>query len=177
MPEFDFQLLPADDSLAIGADDELDAAAASAVEPPVPEELPEDPVDPPGRSWFFDFSEFRMVRRGRRPVETHGIETLKQRCLMALHSARFAHDVFTDQFGMEQPNDLIGEVAIEEDIADWQARAVDALLALRGVSAVDELTGRFDRDQAALLVSFRLTSDDGATIPFNDVVLDTLTYG
>lgn len=168
----DFQLLPQDDSLAIGADDELDAAEASALAPPVPEEVAEERPDPPGRSWAFDFMAGRTVRRGLRPVETHGLDSLKQRCLMAVYSARFAHDVFTDEFGMERPNDLIGEVVEEEDLADWEARLADALLAVDGVAAVHDFDTESNRDMAAVLSSFRVTSDNGATIPFDNLLVD-----
>lgn len=175
-PELDFELLPQHDDDALTPEQELDAAEAAAIEPPLSEEVPEeeDVPDPPGRSWAFDHDRRRMVRSGSSPAETRGLDTLAQRCLMAVHTARFAHPVFSDEFGMESPDDLRGETVEAEDVADWEERLREALLAVEGVSEVEFDLVEYDRDTGDVLTSFTVTSDDGATLPFDDLALEAL---
>lgn len=103
-----FTLLPADDA-GLSAADELLAAAASALAPDFTEAPGQAPI-PLGRTWLFDFERGVMQRRGTRPAEALGADALEVWCLTAIHSARYGHWVFSDEFGVEEPDEWIGDL-------------------------------------------------------------------
>jgi hypothetical protein len=160
----DFPLVPADDE-DITADDELAAAAASALAAgdPVPDE-PED-VEPLGRSWLFDFQTRRMVRVGGSPAEVRGMDALKMRCLMALHVERFAHPVFSEDFGFDRLDDIVGMGNVEEAMADYEERFVEALEAVEGVASVQGVELDYDPTTGELHVgNWTIISDQGQAL-------------
>ncbi len=87
----DLELIPADDT-ALTPEEELEAAAQSALAPEYPEAPVEEP-EPLGRSSVFDHSRGRFVRRGAAPAQVTGRAALEQWCLNAVYSARFGHAV------------------------------------------------------------------------------------
>lgn len=162
-----FELLPADDEFVsdVAA---LDAAAAGAIEatggPPV---LADAAPAPYGRSWEFDFDEGRFRRTGGSPAEVRGQDTLKQWCLMAVHSARFAHAVFSDEFGMEDPEEVIGEVVVEEMVPDFERHLTEALLVHDRVASIENFDAEYDPAEGILYItSLDVVTDeeDGAPL-------------
>lgn len=144
MADLGFTLLPADDE-GVLPDDDLAAAAAGALAEPgdiVPLVAVEQ--TPLGMSWLFNFETGRFDRAGGSPVPVYGLDALKQRCLMAIYSARYAHAVFSDEFGMEKPDELIGEVSVAELIADYEQHFTEALLRVEGVAAVENFDLVYD---------------------------------
>lgn len=171
-----FELLPADDDRSLPEED-LDAAAASALadadDPTEEEEVPQ----PFGFSWYFDFSTGQFARNGTSPARVSGLDALAQVCMMALRSARFAHAVFSENFGMEDPEDVIGETQVDELSGDYEERVREALLVIDRVSAV-EVTADFDPVQGVLFLSnLTVTTDDDAVVALDDMNLERGTDG
>lgn len=137
-----FELLPADDAEP-SADDVLDAAAESALEgPDAPVTV--DPPVPFGRTWLFNYDTGRFVRHGGSPAEVRGRASLAVWAGMAIRAARFAHPIFSDEFGMDRPESPIGEVvSLVEEASDWGERVRDALTVHDRVSSVDNVDIRY----------------------------------
>lgn len=166
-----FELLPADDDRSSPAED-LDAAAASSLADP-DEPVEEDDVPQPfGFSWFFDFELGRFRRYGTAPARVSGLDALAQVCMMALRSARFGHTVFSDEFGMEDPEDIIGEVEVDDLSGDYEDRVREALLVIDRVSAV-ELGTDWDAVQGILFITdLTVTTDNDAVLALGDLTLE-----
>lgn len=168
----DFALLPADDPQSSPQDD-LDAAiegALAAGDDPVP--VADDPPAPYGRSWKFDRTTGQFVRLGQSPAEVSGLDALAEWCVMALQSARYAHPVFSDEFGMEAPDSIIGALAEGEVVADWQAAVVDALLVHDRITSVENISLRWEPTEGVLyLDSLDVITDEDQTVTVSDVTL------
>lgn len=173
MADLDFDLLPADDEGLAPADD-LAAAAASAFAS-ADEGVPEAdlPVPMPfGKTPLFDFERGRMVRQGGSPVYVRGRRALEQRCLMAIHSARFAHAVFSDAFGMERPEAPRGDAVSVEAAAEFGRRLRDALLPFDRVVAVENIEVDFPEDGVMFIRNFDVVTDEEERIPFSDIRIE-----
>lgn len=145
-----FELLPADDD-GVPPDADLDAAESSALEEP--ELAPEEPPVPFGLTWLFDYEAGRFVRDGSSPKEVRGLDTLAVWCGMAAHTARFAHPIFSANFGTERPDDVLGEAADAQEIAsDWAERLRESLSVHDRVASVD-LQTFYDMSTGTLYVS------------------------
>jgi hypothetical protein len=171
-----FELLPADDEGSAPADD-LAAAAASALEDPgAPVLSSEPPADPSGYTWPFDFEQGRFVRYGQSPARVTGVEAIKQRCLMAVYSARYAHPIFSDEFGVEQPQRGIGSVGPEarEAADDWRAALRDALLVFDDVTDV-QVTPSYDPIEGVIILSdLVVTTNEEVELSFSDIRITPL---
>lgn len=167
-----FELLPSDDETLSPAD-ELAASAAGAVAE-AGEITPEaDPAPAPfGRTWVFDFETGRFVRSGTSPLPTTGFGALEQWILMAVHTARFAHSVFSDDFGMEEPEKGIGELRSGEMIADYEQRLREAVLVHDRVTALENFTASYNPIEGVLTITyFEVVTDEGEVIPMTDITL------
>lgn len=168
----DFTMLPADDPQTAAADD-LNAAIAGAVA--LPDQI--TPVAAPaptpfGNSWLFDWDQGQFVRVGKSPAQTADFATLNEWIQMAIHAARYAHPVFSDAFGMEEPDDIIGEFADGEALQDWQAALVDAILVHDRVTAVQNVSLDWDPATGNLtIVTMDVITDQDETIQVSDVTL------
>ena len=129
----------------------MDAAVASALTEETEEGEPE--AVPFGSSWNFDFEQGRFVHEGSGAMRVYGGTALSMWCLMALHSTRFAHDVFSEAFGVESVDDLIGSVMAARSAAEYEARMRDALLVHDRIVALEDFTVEFDPADDALYVS------------------------
>lgn len=177
----DLPLVP-DDDLGSTPDEDLDAAAASALEAwPTPAEG-RQPV-PFGKTPLFDFEKGRFVKRGGlegtdspgAPVFVSGVDALKQWCLMAIYSARFAHPVFTGAFGMEIPESVIGEATgIPVAIADWGARMQEALLVHDRIVSVEDYEGVWDAEEGIITTSFTVITDQSDRLIFGPLDIQPL---
>ena len=150
MPDLDdLPAIPDGDDEAAGAA-ALESAIASLdasfalpdVDPDVPEPL--------GRTPKFDFLAGRFVYSGGSPVYVTGREALKQWVEMAMRTFRGAHEVFSTQFGMDEPEGFIGEAAdAKAAVSDWGARFQEAVL---------------QHDRIAAVVEFRATYEPNLTV-------------
>lgn len=164
-----FSMLPADAQST--PSDDLSAAVAGALAVPqstlpVPAAVPQ----PLGNTWVFDFEAGQFVRAGSSPAVTSDLGALEQWCLMAIHSARYAHPVFSDEFGMEKPDAPIGEFAQGEVLADWQQSLVEALLVHDRVSAVEDIDLSWDPSTGILTINgMTVVTDENAGVTVSDV--------
>lgn len=163
-----FELLPADDEGVPPAAD-LDAAAASAVAADAP--VVSAPPEPFGRTPLFDFEEGRYVRAGGSPVWVTGLRALEQWCLMAIHTARYAHPVFSARFGMDRPESPIGVVDVQEEMSDWGERLRDALLVHDRIVSVENYSAFFDAPSQVVYFSFDVVTDEEERLAFTAVPL------
>lgn len=163
MADLPSDLLPADDELS--PSDDLAAAAASVLDDDLPEEdVPA--VTPFGTSWQFDWGKGRFVRAGTAPAEVRGRESLAQWLEMARRTARGAHDAFSEQFGMDGPEDWEGTVDVVEASSDYEEKLRDAWLPHDRIAAVQNYAATFLRDQQVINVtSLDVLTDEEDAIP------------
>lgn len=140
--ELGLELLPEED--VVSPEEDVEAAVASALAPDFVS-LPGQIPTPLGRTWRFDWSSGRFFRRGSSPAEARGPDALIEWCQMALHSGRFAHAFFGDDFGVEDAEDPIGSPATAENKEEQIRRAFlqhDRIAAVDNVQIVgDPATG------------------------------------
>lgn len=168
----DFELLPADESIGATEEEELNAATASALEDPFAPVIVDDDVELPfGYTWAFDWDAGRFTRQGVGPARVSGIAALRERCMMAVNSVRFAHKgIFTTEFGVDKPEHDLGAAGVvaEAAAADWQVALRDALLPLDRVADAD-LTTAYDPLNGVIWVrDLEVTTDEDAVVPFDD---------
>lgn len=162
-----FELLPADDPATDPANDLAAAEASVLSDPPLPEA--EDPPLPFGRSWVFDFERGRFVRQGQSPAETTGLGALAQWCQMAVRTARYAHAVFSDDFGVEDPDLVIGEVRVDELIGEFEQQVREALLVHERIADVTEFDATYDPTTGTLSVTFTIVTDEDDELAIGNV--------
>jgi hypothetical protein len=165
------ELLPAEDD-PVTADEELGTAEESALDDVPPDAGGPDAPLPIGMTWEFDFATGHFARRGGTPVPVHGVDGIRQWCLMTIHSARYAHAVFSDEFGMEEPEDPIGETWNSELLADYRDRLTEALLIHDRISAVADFEAFFDPLEGVLEIdSFDVVLDDDSLVAVGPVAV------
>lgn len=171
-----FELLPVDDE-GTTPEEDLAAAERSALEDALEgldDPADEVPPEPFGRSWAFDFERGRFRRQGEAPGEVRGLVALEQWCQVAIRTARYAHAVFTDAFGMERPASAIGQVDVRDEVADYGDRLRAALLVHDRITDVVDYRASYDPEEGLLLVeSFTVVTDGGEGLSFGPVRLDT----
>lgn len=154
-----FELLPADDA-APTPEEEVEEAVASALAPDYVA-LPGEAPEPLGKTWLFDFAERRMVMRGQAPAEATGEAAIQVWCLTALHSAQYAHAIFSDAFGTERAGDPIGDVDVPPLIRDYEARLRAALTVHDRIDDVTDFDADWDPATGVLVVhQFHVVLDD-----------------
>lgn len=168
----ELELLPADEDLAPTIEEALNAAVASALaDPEAPTPDAAVTPDPAGYTWAFDFEAGRFLRQGGAPARVTGTEPLKQRVLMALNSARFAHAVFSREFGVAKPMAGIGDAGLDARAAadDWRVQIREAVLAFDDVSDV-VVRVEYDPVVGALyLREFVITTNGDVSLPLDDI--------
>lgn len=170
-PDEGYTLLPTDDD-TIGADADVAAAVASVLEgpPPVPGEAPEAY----GMTWDFDFVAGRFRQQGIAPARAHGVASLAIWCEMAIRTARFAHSAFSDEFGMEQPENIIGHVDIGDLVGDYEQRIREALLVHDRIVAVTDFDADYSAVEGTLTINrFAIITDDQQRLPFGHLRIGT----
>lgn len=168
----DFTLLPADDPQSTPAADLAAAVQGALTLPDVTTPVNATPADPLGRSWPFDWEAGQFIRQGQSPGNVSGLDAVAEWCLMAMHSARFAHPTFSDEFGMEHPESVVGEFATGETLADWQRHLIEALMVHDRVTSIQNLELRWDPTQGVLYIDqMDVVTDEDKTVTVSDVAL------
>lgn len=166
-----FELVPPNDDV-LSPEDDLNAAAASALDDPtVPVVVDGDAPEPFGVSWLFDWSTGRFLRHGQSPARVSGTDALIQWCMMALNSARYAHPVFSDEFGIEKPLDGLGSAGAlaEEFASDWGRKTREALLVHDRIVDVS-VTPKYDPVEGVVVVDdLVVVTDEDVELPFPDL--------
>jgi hypothetical protein len=166
-----FTLIPQTD-VPLSPQDELANAVADALD--VPQAEPQRIVEPYGRSWMLaDQRSGGFVRRGGDVVVVEGKEALKAWCIMAVHTERYAHPIFSDQFGVEGIAATIGQFptpGVANRVGDAIIRA---LLRHDRIAAVEDMDVDYDPDAGEILIrSFTVVTDDEDRLFFGDIRLD-----
>lgn len=154
-----YELLPPDPGL-ISPDLALDAALA-----PV-EDIENDAPVPLGRSWRFDFEAGQFVRDGTVPKIVYELDTLIMWIEKTLRTARLAHPIYSDEYGVENAmtTAFIGSQMDDDMLSEYQDAINDALTAHDRILSVEDFD--FDQDpfEETLNTSFTVMVD--AAPPF-----------
>jgi hypothetical protein len=143
-------------------EENIDDAPADLV---VQETLP----TPVGRSWAFDFNtrDFVSGPYGHGPLTTHGEATLDVWITKALQTARGAHPIYSDDYGMEVPGDFIGGPVEHFPTDRYHDSVREALIVNENIADVIDLHSRFDPDANYVALSFTVVRATGATLRVN----------
>lgn len=168
-----FTLLPAEDPQTT-PDDQVAAAVAGALAQPSSQTPVADPAPQPfGRSWQFDFEQGQFIHAGDAPADTTGFGALEQWLVMAAKSARYAHAVFSDEFGMENPDSTMGYFAEGEILVDWQQAMVEAWMVHDRVTSVENFDLTWDPTDGVLTINnVDIVTDEDQTVSLSDVTLN-----
>lgn len=150
-----YTLLPADPGV-LTPDLALEAALA-----PIPDLEPPGPA-PIGRGWAFDCVAGEFVLHGATPQRIDGLDQIRMWIEKTLRTARFAHPIYTDVYGVVEPTELLGQPYDGEVLAAYQEAIVDALTVHDRIAAVDGFSFAHDPMDDALYVSFTVTLDAAA---------------
>lgn len=164
-----FELIPPETD-PVAPEDELNAATAALDDDaPAPED---DPRIPFGVSWSFDWEAGRFRRQGMSPARVSGLDTLREWCMMALNSARFAHVVFSEEFGIDDPNEPIGEAMDSEAESDYEEKIRTALIVHDRIADVTDFEMEYDPTEGILYIdSFRVVTDEDEELLIGDLQL------
>jgi hypothetical protein len=156
-----FELLPADGA-DITADEELEAALGNIPDPD------EDEVELPlGRGWAFDFEQNEFIRSGTDVLGVSAFDNLRMWIEKTLRTARYAHPIYSDDYGMETPWDLIGRQVTPDVLGRYSAAVSDALQVHDRISKVKDFTFTYETDDDALFVGFTVVVDEGPELIFD----------
>lgn len=147
------ELLPSDTGLT--PDEELQAALGQLTV------ADEDTTPLPfGRGWAFDFDRGQFMRHGAAPAVTHDLETLRTWIEKSLRTARGAHPLYSDDFGVDDPHFNIGSPFSPETVGLLTTSISDALLAHDRIEEVTDITFTGGPDVDVLFVAFTVMVDD-----------------
>ncbi|MDE2103144.1 MAG: DUF2634 domain-containing protein [Patescibacteria group bacterium] len=123
-----------------------------------------------GSSWAFDFEAGRFVESAGRPQRVYSENALAMWCLMALHTARGACRVFADDFGMDEPDRLIGVPNPRSLLALWALDAEEALLVHDRITEVQGLSEAVyePATQSVLIPAFTVVLDNQQQVSVRD---------
>jgi hypothetical protein len=125
-------------------------------------------VDLSTSSWAGSFA--RAARQPKRAA----CSRLEQWLLMMLHTARYAHPVFSDAFGVEDPSLGIGETRVAEMLDDWETQIREGALVHDRVAEVTEFEAAYDPTQGVLtIINFSVVTDDDETVTIADLQITT----
>jgi hypothetical protein len=143
----DFELIPA------GADallDEEDIPATTALEDP-----------PIGRSWLIDFDETSPTYGQFTGDPAHGNDAVVMVAQVAMRSRRGWHPVFDDEFGLDDPEIMLGEPIDDTEKRAFHARDIsETLLACHDrITSVGDFLFLTDADDEIVYVDLTIEID------------------
>lgn len=168
---------PADDA-ALDADDllattqlELDEPDELDLDPFRPDLIVEEPPLPPfGKSWEFDFSTGKFIKvPNRGPLRTQGIQTLRGWIEKCLFTAREAHPIYSEDYGMDDPFEWTGQQFTDELVGELERKVTEALTQHPRILDVKDFLADFDPTDEEMFVRFRCVIDGD-----EDVIIDDL---
>lgn len=174
--EFPQLLPPLGDELT--ADQALSAVATQPFDPD-PAGLPQlDDTRPFGMTWAWDWANGRFLRAGSSPVPVWDTNNLRQWIQAALNTARGAHSIYDDQFGMDMDVDLVNTMAFDVAAQHLYAQAVtEALMTHDRITDVVDwrfyvATNDPDQDGSSTYVDFTVQVDNGESLDLTMRVFD-----
>lgn len=156
--------------------DALAAYEESLQTPISPDDLvvTETPPPPVGRSWAFDFTTNRFVTSpsAHGPLATSGLATLRLLIEKALRTARGAHPIYDDSYGIDLPADFIGGPVSKFPSDLYASRVREAAISAheRVVDVIDFQT-QVDPTEDYVAVSFTVILDNADTLTISNVPL------
>lgn len=162
-----YDLVPPDPGL-INPDLQLDAALAPVVDTGT------DATIPFGKSWRFDFVAGQFVKDGTAPQATYELDSLIMWVEKTSRTARYAHPIYSDEYGVEDPDELIGQQVDEALLTAYEDGLTDALLVHDRIVAVEGFNFSQDPFDEVLYASFTVVVDaapplDTQPIEFSNV--------
>jgi hypothetical protein len=148
----DYTLIPADEGLSV--DERLEAALAGVV----PDDDP-DVVRPLGRGWVLDRETGELVAHGTSPARVYGLDNLQAWIEKTLITARFAHPIYSDEYGVDEPWQDFGTNITPQLQARIEDKTRAALTVHDRISEVDSFAFEVVEGTGILLVSFRVQVD------------------
>lgn len=157
-----FSLLPSEDPV-ITPEDNLRLAAQEAVQTTL--EINPTPAEPAtvaiGRGWAFDFGKGQFARHGTSPAEVSGQQQIQTWIEKTIYTARFAHPIYSSEYGTENLVDIIGSQ--DPGVYGSISQAItDALLVHDHIASVGDFT--FTPEGEHLFVDFSVTLTNGSAI-------------
>lgn len=166
----DLELLPADQAEVVSADEQLDAAEASALDAPLTAQVTSDPVIPFGRTAPFDYTTGRFIRLGDGAIPwISGPSALREWAQAALHTGRGGSPIFSDDFGFENMDDWLGEADPSVAMATLEDRLRECLTRHERVEDIDDYEADYDATKGVLeLRKFTIVTDQAEAILLGD---------
>lgn len=157
--------LPADDAFT-RFEENIDAQSDTADLVVVEEDPP-----PLGRSWAYDFDSRQFVAApgAHGPLAIRGLSTLEQWVTKALQTARGAHPIYSDAYGIDLPADFFSGpvVAFPDDL--FLDRVRTALLRHPRIVDVDSFAFTHLPTEEYVAVSFTVHTGQGENFNFQNV--------
>jgi hypothetical protein len=126
---------------------------------------------PLGRGWAYDFQRRQFIRSATAhgPLETHGLTTLEMWVEKCLRTARGAHPIYSDDFGIELPADFFGGPVSSFPDDLFRDRVIDALTKHPRIIDVTDFAFDYDPDEEWVAASFTVETGTGDTLNFANV--------
>jgi hypothetical protein len=160
----ELELIPvAGDQLASDAALDLAAEALLGAQAAVSEVAEEAAY---GRSWHFDYAEGQFLRYGAGPAITTGLDTLRGWIEKTIHTSRFAYEIYSDQYGLDDV-DMIGAPFSAEVLSALGRAIEEALLVHDRIAQVTNMTFERPDEDDYVLVSFTVVTDTDDTFPLD----------
>lgn len=163
------QLLPVEGDTLL-ANDELSAVATQVTEAPdlTIAAKPEGPREF-GMSWKWNWHTGDFIEYGGAPATCTDLENLEQWCENILNIDRFAHPIYADNIGIEDPYQLIGQATNTLAQTRYVKKAEEALLVHDRITKVQGWEFKIEHQIApdVLLVKYEIVTDNGRTVPMS----------
>jgi hypothetical protein len=132
----------------------------------------EDVPTPVGRGWQFDFNKNRLVggSSGHAPLATFGEETLKVWIVKVLQTARRAHPVYSDDYGIDALDDFLGGPIERFPTDEYHDAIREALLVNDNIEDVIDLQSRYDPDENWVALRFTVVRATGSLLAIETTV-------
>lgn len=145
---------------------------------PEPVIVEREEPQPIGKSWAFNFLTNRFYpTAGGGPQETRRQTTLRFWVEKCLRTERASYPIYSDDYGVEGVNDLLGQALSEADVAEYAANVHEALTFHPNVTDVTGFQAFWDDVEEALSVSFAVITDQGEEVAFDELHLSLLQTG
>lgn len=165
MPDLDessLELIPVAAGEALDADTVLDAAEASVLDDPLATSEPTPAPIPYGRTPAFDFTTGRFVRLGDGATPwVSGRDALRQWFAAMLATGRGGCPIYSDEFGIETPDDYIGGVDPQPELATLEERLREAVQFHDRIEDIDDFEVDYDPSTGVItLVDLTIITDE-----------------
>ena len=169
-------LLPVEDEPP-SPEEELARADEEAEDFPESDDLiaTEEERLPIARSWAFDFERGRFTRGSAQgPAETRGVMTLRYWIEKCLRTARGAHPIHPEDYGIDRVGrGVFGSPMSEAHGADLEERIRDALMYHDAITEITDFQAVQNPEDDLLLVSFHVVLDDDVMLEVRNLALAT----